>query len=142
MSFRFSLNYIVIIARKTEFVNYTCGIKSNNCNLFLPPPQIIRIDFPAPRTCINCLLHTGSIRHSHSTRQIVTHHQSQFASCFLLLNYSPYLFHLPFHTISINLQTFWPRALSPVTSIEIARLLSSGIAVPLLLLHLLDNLIP
>ena len=38
MSFRFSLNYIVIIARKVEIVNYTCGIKSsaNSPNSFLP----------------------------------------------------------------------------------------------------------
>ena len=95
---------------------------------------------PSPPSSLS--LSTPQIRHSHSTRQIVTHHQPQFASCFLLLNYSPYLFHLPFHTsFSINLQTL----LAPCTLtcyIEIARLLSSGIAVPLLLLHLLDNLIP
>ena len=45
-------------------------------------------------------LSTPQIRHSYSTRQIVTHHQPQFASCFLLLNNSSYLFHLLFHTFS------------------------------------------
>ena len=59
---------------------------------------------PSPPSSLS--LSTPQIRHSQRTRQIVTHHQPQFASCFLLLNYFPYLFHLPFHiSFSINLQT-------------------------------------